>query len=634
MKRAILRRSVPVICFAIVCLLSAERVLGLTTYVVGRGGGAWEERAEEFDRVSFDGETLRPVRVDPEVPLHSELAPFGNIYTSVYYVDGVADGTTALDGDPTTALERIVSLAGGGRASGGGGRRITSMVILYVDLGAPYTVNRIRFYPREEYMHRFIIEYGVWVSDGIKTGRFEWNPRSNETLWTRITRTEANEDPAVDIEIEPQLVRYVALDPNPFGKNVYVTSVNDKNWEIAEFEVYGQDYVPRASYTSEIIDFDELASWGKIRWAGERHGDAKVLIRTRAGLDDDPNVYWKKTGTRGEQTNLTEDGRLITKSEYDKMPLTERGQITYDTENWSFWSAPYDFEEGTEGVPVSSPGPRQYFQFRVDFLPTPNEGAEIETIEFELSSPPAAQNVIAEIFPIEVRPNEMTPFTYAVLPTIQRGDTGFDGLTIETPSKVTEIRTVRIDGADVDFSVRESTEKQFSVTFPRVEVDGTLVEVEFDARVFTYGTLFNGWVFDSKTKEVPQLVNPGDATLDLEGNDLAVRTELDVSLITDAGVTPNPFTPNGDAANDETAVTYTLLQLVHPAPVSVEIYDLYGRLIRTLYTGLDVAGRYTQLWDGRDDDDLSVSPGIYVCRIEVESDRRTEQWTGIVAVAY
>ena len=617
-----------------ILLLGAERASGLTTYVIGSGGESWEERSEEFDRVSFEGEILQPVKVDPNVPLESELEAFGNIYSSVYYIDGVEKGTKALDGDPTTALERIVSLAGGGRQSGGGGRRITSMAIFYVDLGASYTVNRIRFYPREEYLHRFMIEYGIWVNDGIKQGRFEWNPRGNETLWTRITRTDINEDAVVDISIKPQLVRYLALDPNPFGKDIYTIGVNDKSWEVAEFEVYGQDYVPRASYLSSIVDFEEIASWGKIRWTGRRHGDARVLIRTRTGTDDDPNIYWRKTGTRGEQTNLMPDGSPITKTNYDKLSVSERGEITYDNENWSFWSAPYDFEQGMGGLPISSPGPRRYFQFRIDFFPTPTEGVEIETIEFELSKPPAAHNVVAEIFPIEVQPNEVTPFTYAILPEIQRGDTGFDGLTIETPSEVSTIRTVRIDGTEVAFSLQGNTETQFSVTFPRVEVDGTLVEIDFDARVFTYGTIFRGWVFDSATDEVPQLVNAGDATLGLEGNDLAVQTSLEASLITAAAVSPNPFTPNGDAVNDEAEITYTLLHLLDPAPVSMEIYDLSGRRIRSLYSGVDVAGRYTRLWDGRNDDDVPVSPGMYICRIEVESDRKMEKWAGIVAVAY
>jgi len=51
--------------------------------------------------------------------------------------------------------------------------------------------------------------------------------------------------------------------------------VNDQPWEIAEFEIYGQDYVSEASYTSEIIDFREAAGWGELRWAGEWQGDAE-----------------------------------------------------------------------------------------------------------------------------------------------------------------------------------------------------------------------------------------------------------------------------------------------------------------------------------------------------------------------
>ena len=57
------------------------------------------------------------------------------------------------------------------------------------------------------------------------------------------------------------------------------------------------------------------------------------------------------------------------------------------------------------------------------------------------------------------------------------------------------------------------------------------VRVEFDGKVFRYGTTFNGWLSDSGSDEVAQLVNAGDATPDIPSNTIAVQTDLNRSLI-------------------------------------------------------------------------------------------------------
>jgi len=152
--------------------------------------------------------------------------------------------------------------------------------------------------------------------------------------------------------------------------------------------------------------------------------------------------------------------------------------------------------------------------------------------------------------------------------------------------------------------------------------------------VLRYGTMFRGRVFDSTVDEVPQWVVPGDADFTVESNTLSVQTVLSDSLIASMEVTPNPFTPNGDGVNDEMWIGYDLLQLTDDAPVRIQVYDLSGRLIRSIYSGKDWSGRYRRRWDGKDEEGGLVAPGTYLIRVTVEADALSDRRTRMVAVVY
>ncbi len=68
---------------------------------------------------------------------------------------------------------------------------------------------------------------------------------------------------------------------------------------------------------------------------------------------------------------------------------------------------------------------------------------------------------------------------------------------------------------------------------------------------------------------------------------------------------PNPFNP-------ETTIRYDLST---GGPVTLRIYDIAGRLVRTLFDGLQAAGSKTVRWDGTNDLDQRVSSGVYFCRL-------------------
>lgn len=85
--------------------------------------------------------------------------------------------------------------------------------------------------------------------------------------------------------------------------------------------------------------------------------------------------------------------------------------------------------------------------------------------------------------------------------------------------------------------------------------------------------------------------------------------------LTSLGNTPNPFNP-----------TTTIRFAVPNGPArdySVLVYDVAGRLVRTLRSGQVPAGVHNVLWDGRNDRGVSVGSGVYLYRVTVGQDRVT-----------
>ena len=233
----------------------------------------------------------------------------------------------------------------------------------------------------------------------------------------------------------------------------------------------------------------------------------------------------------------------------------------------------------------------------------------------------------------------MTQFTYAIRPTLGLDDPGFDHVEIAAKGgRLVGVNAVRVGGEDVEFTRVEEGPDRLVVGVPKIDIARTeeVVEVDFSGEIFRFGATFAGHVFNSETPgDIQQPVQVGDATALRDGNTLSVQafslsSQILSSLDLDGGV----FTPNGDGVNDGLDISYDLLKLVAPTPVLVEIRDLAGSLVRRVYDGFDVAGRHVQQWDGLDGRGQRVTPGIYICRVEAETEDGRQQRSGVVSVAY
>lgn len=78
---------------------------------------------------------------------------------------------------------------------------------------------------------------------------------------------------------------------------------------------------------------------------------------------------------------------------------------------------------------------------------------------------------------------------------------------------------------------------------------------------------------------------------------------------------PNPFNP-------ATEFAYTLPEKTE---VRITIHDLHGRLVLTLKSGTENAGRHIMRWQGEDENGLPASAGIYFFRIETPTFSQTNK---------
>lgn len=580
--------------------------------------------------------SLQPTRFEREENMAaSALARNGWVRVFEFASESNTVGQVVLDGDETTAyLWPAIDPQQFANNSFGWGEKQPETITL--DLGGEFLVREVRFRPLQP--EQSLEHYRIGLSNEYRTQGRGSGTGAEIFPWIAEVRENTEADVTVVFDT-PTITRIVQLQ---------VPRVTPKELSVAELEVYGGGYVSPAAYESDVFELPDIASWGEIRWSGTLDPQAAIDIRTRSGSDPHPEIFWESRPEQQDSVRFLQGGGDLTLAEYKRQygrlsdilkPGDPNNRVSLDQENWSFWSSAYDYDN--PGVEIVSPGPTRYFQVRVDLTSTVDDRGQLDYIEFKASTPPSVRRLLGEIHPVQVEVGEATQFTYFLRPTVRAGDSSFDGVEISTPSGVVSVDSLRIAGENqqVFLSTIHPDRSGFEVLLPRriqLSDSGALVEVVFTAPVLReVGTLFSGRVFDSeRPNEVRQRVIAGDAAAEAEGDQLSVMTQLSDRLLFVPDIQPNPFTPNGDGVNDAVQISYQLLRLTAAVPVTVEIHDLSGRLVKRVYEGQDMLGEYKQFWDGTDQSNHLVPPGFYICSVSAHVQSAMERRLSLLAVAY
>jgi hypothetical protein len=512
-----------------------------------------------------------------------------------------------VDGDSTTSTEQRFQkeISQAGRA-------------FFFDLGAAYPVGRMVFYPPPEEEDYRIKAFEIHSSDG------ETFDDRGYPIYEVLKRVEVNPEPRVNLSFPVKLIRFIQL-----------RTLSRDAFELAEFEVYGEGFVPRASYLSELHEFEEgPVNFGNLVLTATRLPEtayggagASARLQVRSGTDETPLTYYR----RDPETQVEEE---VSEEDYSGLLVRERGAIREDAEHWSSWSVPVRIDStGRLVVPLDLPSPRGYLQFRIAFEGAATDAMRIEELSVSYSTPlaSAATGEIAlseapdppegvATVPVGVD----TSFTCDVRADFEAPRLeGFDAIRIAAPSAPRFLRLEMGDPlVEVGYDSLKADSSGFAIYFPRItENNNQPLRITFNSMLLAYSTIVRAWLLSSG-EAFPQPIVSGDANSRVTTNALQIFAS-EMKPVVSMSFSSPVITPNGDGRHDQVHLSYVIAQFVGEVRVQVALYDLSGARVRELFSGGVWAGRYSLFWDGTDDGGAFVCPGVYLCRMSVETDTGT-----------
>ena len=361
--------------------------------------------------------------------------------------------------------------------------------------------------------------------------------------------------------------------------------------KVAEIQVLGRGIAPAGRFVSPPLD---LGQPGERKNFTSAHWDGQVPAGTALGL----------------QFRSSNDGST-----------------------WSGWSAPVH----TSPALLQVPEPRTFLQYRVQMETQSEElGPRLDRLIVDFTDQVPASRVRGWVEPNRAVLGRDTLFTYRLELNFSADDLGVERVRVALPSQIELEEIVPPLGVEIAANTASSTALELVLAEPWHQAG--ILEVRFRGRLLSHAFEFRA-----------QVSGPdGGATLDAEENVepdphsgqprswQVSASGVAGALLSQVRPVPKVFSPNGDGINDATAIEFTLARVSEPQLVEVDIFDVEGRPVRTLYAGPLNAGEYSApgLWDGRDDAGELVAPGLYLVRVRILLERKEESRLRTVAVAY
>ncbi len=567
----------------------------------GNDGLEWQNNSLIFNALEVTDENgLSPLEADPEANLLPRIKELGGTATTSVRTAAARSNQILkelIDEQYTTGW-RVYTNTNGAE--------------LEVDMGAVFVLQRI-------YLHRGVLNdderslrgYEFYVNDGDSL-----NFIGDKPVYSLIAQDRSHGLPELDLSFSPTQVRYFKL-----------RSTGERGFQMGDLEVFGVGVTPFAQYISRVIDLGDAANMGPVNVYSSINGEAKTQFSTKTGYVANDSLYFSQTGIPGEFEEVSLD-------DFDRtLDPSYAGIIRENTRDWSTWSPPYAQLEDAE---INAPDNRRYFQFQFKLLSgSLLDKAVVDSVVISYTTPAIADSVIAEISPTTAILGQENDFTYHLRSVTANDKRGFDTVIIRTPFAA-RATGLSIDGIEINDFTWQGEDGRLQVAFPnnRITRSGQAIDVRFTSLMTISGTEFRGEVADSQSDAFPQRIIFGNANDDAIDNTLVVSARIDNKLFTGVDFSSDFITPNGDGINDQIALEYILLKATDPVGVKVIIYDLSGREVRRLYDARDSSGPNEVAWDGRDDNNMAVRPGLYLIRLEANTDAGDATQMRSVAVVY
>ncbi len=566
--------------------------------------------------------------------------------------------TLFIDGDPGTYVER----------------RDLQTIFYTIDMGAQVPIDRFVFYPPEgvspesdePFTPNYVLKSYSLSANATETGimqdelqrGFVWRGDGPCcSLEVPLAFEERNGDAITEVEFPLQNLRFLRLIAIPDGFTLFGDPIVTRS-AFAEMEVYGRGFAPVATWESQIIDMGRAVNFGQVVFAvskwrrdGEQvsmaDGPVRAQVEIRTGRDDTPTRYFGYDDLGGHVEVTKRKWNRLTPKEArgSTIAVGFRGPMAEDLDNWSFWSLPLTESGQHPRLPWG-----QYMQLRVQ-LETDAffDFARLDSLRIAIA-PLLADRIVGEVVladqlqppggRVQVPAGVTRPFVYDIGVEFSGADrSGFDALRIAAPARA-EFSWVEmgdpLERVEPDSVVHEDL--GFVMYLPRrLDPAGDRrLRIGLESALYGEAGEFGGEVFDRGESNQLQRIEGGDVSEEL-GSDqlLVVASESSAQgVLGELEVGSGAFTPQGDGVNDHLSIRYTLFRVRAGSSVQVGVYALDGRRVWSAPVGVQRAGRHEIRWDGRDDAGQSVAPGIYLARVEAETDKGREVRMLPVALVY
>ena len=378
-------------------------------------------------------------------------------------------------------------------------------------------------------------------------------------LSTVITDTKSNFEPHVRIDFTRQYLRFFRyrrtlslLDEDAQGKsgNVAIALIGS----ISEFQLFAQGVPRQAIYKTKITDLGAPVNFGRLFWQATKfrmvHGTpvetpdaaAQLKIEVRTGLDDDPAVYHEYMDTGLERVVSRDYYENSLRTRFVRVTaaddLTERqpkpgvrASISYDSDNWTFWSAPFV----ESGQPLSLRN-GTYLQFRITMESDSfDDFVRLDSLWVE-TAPLLAANVRGEVAPLDdpqpvggitqVPLGQAIEFVCDLQADFEAVNApGFDLLRLRTGHQ-TELKSLQLGESRTEVMPTEVVQEPEGLLIHLPEritrANNPPIRIVFGTEIFEFATTFQSEVLDSERDILPQPVVGADVGEALSTNSLRV----------------------------------------------------------------------------------------------------------------